>query len=104
MSAPSLTNNRREVMPRISRLPGPRPKFCRRLTSLGHDRLSSAVVGRSVDLRPNSLDHQMTEDRVDLRGCQLRPSLEPPGQHGEERPDDELDADLQRDRLVVPDA
>src|ERR687891_128918 len=66
-------------------------------------RLSSAVTSR-VDRRPDPLDHQTTEDHGDLGWCQLGPLLEPPGQHGEERADDELDADLMRDRLVVPDA
>jgi len=56
---------------------------------------------RGTDRWPDAIDHQAAEQRIDLRWCELRLSLEPPGQNGEESAHDALHDELPRNSAIV---
>jgi hypothetical protein len=56
---------------------------------------------RGTDRRSDAIDHQAAEHRVDLRWCELRLSLEPPGQNGEESAHDELHDEFPRNSAIA---
>jgi hypothetical protein len=56
---------------------------------------------RGTDRRSDAIDHQAAEHRIDLRWCELRLSLEPPGQNGEESAHDELHDEFPRNSAIA---